>query len=245
MSSFCLLLLACAVCGAIGRGLGLIFGKRVLILRRRRRRVGSFGGLLLLRLLLRLRGVGHSLLRVRCESHRDENESDEQDRDTHRCFVQFTLPVKIAGMSLMIRSSSIHAAGCYTTAPIRKGVKVLEYTGPRLTKRQADKRYQDSSITYLFGVGDGTRVINGHGMAMFINHSCDPNCETEEIAGRVWIISIRPIKAGEELTYDYNLYDGDDDEARCYCGAATCKKTMYSTGEVERREKALKRKKTR
>jgi uncharacterized protein len=145
-------------------------------------------------------------------------------------------------MGLIIRSSSIHAAGCYTTAPIPKGVKVVEYTGPRLSKKQADKQYENSSITYLFGVGDGTRVINGHGMAMFINHSCDPNCETEELGGRVWIMSIRPIAAGEELTYDYNLYDGDEDEARCYCGAAICRKTMYSEDEVVRREKALKSK---
>jgi uncharacterized protein len=145
-------------------------------------------------------------------------------------------------MGLIIRSSSIHAAGCYTTSAIPKGVKVVEYTGPRLTKRQADKRYQNSSITYLFGVGDGSRVINGHGMAMFINHSCDPNCETEELAGRIWIMSIRSIAAGEELTYDYNLYDGDEEEARCYCGAPACRKTMYSPDEIVRREKKLQRK---
>jgi SET domain-containing protein len=55
---------------------------------------------------------------------------------------------------------------------------------------------------------------------MFINHSCDPNCETEEIDGHVWIIALRNIPAGAELTYDYQLYDGgDDDAARCNCGA--------------------------
>jgi SET domain-containing protein len=148
-------------------------------------------------------------------------------------------------MGLIIRSSSIHAAGCYTTAPIAKGVKVVEYTGPRISKREADKRFQDSKITYLFGVGDGSRVINGHGMAMFINHSCDPNCETEEFHGHVWVMSLRPIAPGEELTYDYNLYDGDEDDARCYCGAATCRQTMYSPEEIVRREKMLKRKKVR
>ena len=82
-------------------------------------------------------------------------------------------------------------------------------------------------------------------MAMYINHSCDPNCETEEVRGRVWVMSIRPIKAGEELTYDYNLYDGDEDDARCYCGAASCRRTMYSPEEIARREaverKALKK----
>ena len=145
-------------------------------------------------------------------------------------------------MGLIIRSSSIHAAGCYTTSPIGKGVKVVEYTGPRISKRQADARFKDSKITYLFGIGDGSTVINGFGMAMYINHSCDPNCETEEEDGRVWIMSLRSIAPGEELTYDYNLYDGDEDEARCYCGASTCRKTMYSPEEIARRKRAAKRK---
>jgi SET domain-containing protein len=142
----------------------------------------------------------------------------------------------------MIRSSAIHAAGCYTTSRIPKGVKVVEYTGPRITKDEADERFKDSIITYLFGIGDGSKVISGHGMAMYINHSCDPNCETDELNGRVWIISLRNIAPGEELTYDYNLYDGDDDEARCYCGAATCRQTMYSPEEIARRKRAARRK---
>ena len=66
-------------------------------------------------------------------------------------------------MGLIIRSSSIHAAGCYTTTPLAKGVKVVEYTGPRISKKEADKQYRDSKITYLFGVGDGSMVINGYG----------------------------------------------------------------------------------
>ena len=141
-------------------------------------------------------------------------------------------------MGLMIRSSSIHAAGCYTTSSIAKGVKVVEYTGPRISKREADAHFQGSRITYLFGIGDGSTVINGHGMAMYINHSCDPNCETEELKGRVWVMSLRPIAPGEELTYDYNLYDGDEDEARCHCGARNCRKTMYSPEEIARQEES-------
>ena len=83
-------------------------------------------------------------------------------------------------MGLIIRSSAIHAAGCYTTTAIRKGARVAEYDGPRLTKAEADTAYEESPITYLFGLGDGSIVIDGHSMAMFINHSCDPNCETHE-----------------------------------------------------------------
>jgi hypothetical protein len=56
------------------------------------------------------------------------------------------------------------------------------------------------------------------------------------------VMSLRAIEPGEELTYDYNLYDGDEDEARCYCGASTCRKTMYSPEEIARRKRAAKRK---
>jgi uncharacterized protein len=144
-------------------------------------------------------------------------------------------------MALIIRSSAIHAAGCYTTTPVRKGTRVAEYTGPRLTKKQADEANEESPITYLFGLGDGSVVIDGHCMAMFINHSCAPNCETEEVRGRVWIRAIRNIKAGEEITYDYCLYDGGEDEAICNCGARKCRGTMYSPTEVQSRKTAARK----
>src|SRR5246127_4363675 len=144
-------------------------------------------------------------------------------------------------MGLIIRSSAIHAAGCYTTTAIPKGARVAEYTGPRMTKAEADKRYEDLPITYLFGLGDGSVVIDGHCMAMFINHSCKPNCETEEIRGRVWIRAIRNIEPGEEITYAYCLYDGGEDEAICNCGAKRCRGTMYSPEEVRRRKAAARR----
>src|SRR5579863_9627636 len=140
-------------------------------------------------------------------------------------------------MALIIRSSAIHAAGCYTTTSIRKGARVAEYTGPRLSKAQADVAYDEQPITYLFGLGDGTIVIDGHCMAMFINHSCDPNCETHEEKGRVWIKAIRKIEPGEEITYDYCLYDGDEDDAVCNCGAPGCRGTMYSEEEIRRRRR--------
>lgn len=133
-------------------------------------------------------------------------------------------------MGLIIRSSAIHAAGCYTLTPIRKGARVAEYTGPRLTKEEADKWYDQSPITYLFGLGDGRIVIDGHGMAMFINHSCDANCETHEKRGRVWIVATRDIAAGEEITYDYCLYDGQGDDATCNCGTKACRGTMLAEG---------------
>jgi hypothetical protein len=146
---------------------------------------------------------------------------------------------------LLIRSSSIHAAGCYTLDPIPRGRRVLEYDGPRITKELADERYAERPVTYLFGFGDKGEVIDGFGTAMFLNHSCDPNCRTEEHKGRVLIRAIRDIAANEELVYEYNLYDSDDDTANCYCNAPQCRGTMFSDEELKRQERKKARKKAR
>ncbi len=151
---------------------------------------------------------------------------------------------------LIIRSSSIHAAGCYTTQPIRKGQRVVEYGGQRIPKKIADKRYANRDITYLFGVGNSSDVIDGFGTAMFLNHSCKPNCETigrgKGKKERIYIVAIRNIAAGEELVYEYNLYDSDEDDlndtAACYCAATKCRGTMYSDEEVKRRAKHARKK---
>ena len=145
-------------------------------------------------------------------------------------------------MSLVIRRSAIHNAGCYTKAAIKKGTQIIEYTGPRLTVAEANRKYKNAVRTYLFGLDDEKHVIDGEGTAAFINHSCSPNCEPDEIGGRVWVFALRNIKAGEELTYDYSLYDGElEDASICHCKAKNCRGTMYSEEEVARRAKLFKK----
>jgi hypothetical protein len=70
-------------------------------------------------------------------------------------------------------------------------------------------------------------VIDGEGLGAFLNHSCEPNCEVDEVKNRVWILALRSIEPGEELLWDYSLYD-DDDPAPCHCGSPKCRGTMYS-----------------
>jgi hypothetical protein len=79
----------------------------------------------------------------------------------------------------------------------------------------------------------GKRIIDGYGVAAFVNHSCQPNCETDQIKGKMWIIALRDIAAGEELTYDYNLFDGEDD-APCLCGADRCRGSLYSASHLRK-----------
>jgi SET domain-containing protein len=135
-------------------------------------------------------------------------------------------------MALVIRRSQIHADGVYTTEPIKRRTIVAEYTGPRLTYSQADEIYEYSPRTYLFGMGDGERVVDGDGIAAFINHSCDPNCDAVIDDKRIWIETIRDIEPGEELAYDYAyiLEERHTPAAKrrypCSCGAAGCRGTI-------------------
>ena len=111
-------------------------------------------------------------------------------------------------MALVVRPSPIHSVGVYTNTPIRKGTRIVEYAGE-------------------YGLEDGKTVIDGEGLGAYLNHSCDPNCEVDEVKGRVWLYAIRNIAAGEELVWDYNLYD-DDDPAPCHCGSPKCRGTLSS-----------------
>jgi uncharacterized protein len=147
-------------------------------------------------------------------------------------------------MPLVVRPSPIHAVGVYTTAQIPKGTRVVEYDGERITPQEADRRYQGVSRTYLYGLEDGKTVIDGHGLGAYLNHSCNPNCEVDEIKGRVWIYAIRDIAPGEELVWDYNLYD-DEEPAPCRCGSPKCRGTMYSRdwmAKMRRKEARAKKK---
>ena len=148
-------------------------------------------------------------------------------------------------MSVIVRSSPLHGAGVYTTAPFRKGQRVLEYTGPRLPWRECRGMYSENEVTYLFSIDEKT-VIDGFGTAAFVNHSCDPNCETRGAGQRIFIVASRDIRKGEELTYDYNLFDGEPGElAPCHCGAANCRGTMFSEEEIARHKRILQRRKNK
>jgi SET domain-containing protein len=114
-----------------------------------------------------------------------------------------------------------------------------------MPKPEADKRYADRYVTYLFGYGAKDMVIDGFGTAMFMNHCCEPNCETEEEDERIFVVALRDIAAGEELVYEYNLWDSDEATQDCFCGKPNCRGTMFAADEVERREKLLKKGKSR
>lgn len=137
-----------------------------------------------------------------------------------------------------VRRSAIQGRGVFATRRIRKGTRIIEYTGERISAKEADRRYDDDAMdrhhTFLFGL-DGDISVDaavGGNAARFINHSCAPNCESVIEDDRIFVEAIENIPAGAELTYDYQYerpgrYRGSWDELyACHCGAAKCRGTI-------------------
>jgi SET domain-containing protein len=144
------------------------------------------------------------------------------------------------GRRIQVRRSGVHGKGVFALRPIAAGERILEYTGEVIDWDEALRRHphdpSDPHHTFYFHIDDG-RVIDakyGGNAARWINHACDPNCESDDSTGRVYIKALRDIAAGEELFYDYGLVI---DERRtpklkkayaCRCGAARCRGTMLA-----------------
>lgn len=129
--------------------------------------------------------------------------------------------------------SAVHGYGLYAAKDIPAGTKVIEYVGEKITKAESDRRDEvrrarqekgGDGCVYLFELNkrydlDGDVEWN---TARLINHSCDPNCDTDYVDGGIWISAVRNIAAGEELNYDYGFDWENYEEHPCRCGAPTC-----------------------
>ncbi len=144
------------------------------------------------------------------------------------------------GSPFEIRNSSIAGLGAFAVRRIRKGQRIMEYVGERISCEEASRRYDDEQMnqhhTFLFEIDDDTMIdaaVKGN-EARFINHSCDPNCEAVDEDGRIFIEAIRNIQPGVELAYDYQFESAEPRAEAlkrypCSCGAATCRGTIVLT----------------
>jgi tetratricopeptide (TPR) repeat protein len=127
---------------------------------------------------------------------------------------------------LMVRTSPVHRFGVYTKEPIPAGHRVIEYTGEKIARAEAKRRW-DPVRSYLFELDSYWRLdgaVGGSG-AEYINHSCVPNLVTRQRGHRIFYFSKRRIATGEELTVDYK-YAADLPPMACRCLAPDCRGTM-------------------
>ena len=156
------------------------------------------------------------------------------------------------------RRSPIHGNGVFALVDIPKGVELIEYRGKLLTMAQADRKYantSDSGHTFLFTLNEKYVLdANSEGnIARWINHSCVPNCKAfihenedgDPRKDRVIIESLRALKPGEELTYDYGIVLEERLTPRlkaiwaCRCGARDCTGTLLKPKRAPREKKPV------
>jgi SET domain-containing protein len=146
------------------------------------------------------------------------------------------------GRRIQVRRSGVHGRGVYAMRDIKKGETIIEYKGEMITWKQAERRHphnpDDPDHTFFFQI-DEQHVIDaavGGNAARWINHACNPNCESDvdEDNFRVFIKALRKIRRGEELFYDYGLVLDErytpkvKKQFACRCGARDCRGTMLA-----------------
>ncbi|MCW7536674.1 SET domain-containing protein-lysine N-methyltransferase [Aquabacterium sp. A7-Y] len=149
-------------------------------------------------------------------------------------------PKTPTGRRIQVRRSGIHGKGVYALTAFKQGETIIEYLGEVISWEEALRRHphdpKDPHHTFYFHIDD-QHVIDGKykgNSARWINHACDPNCEADEIDGRVFVKALRDIEPGEELFYDYGLvidarYTAKlKKEYECRCGSSRCRGTMLA-----------------
>jgi uncharacterized protein len=145
------------------------------------------------------------------------------------------------GRRVQVRRSGVHGKGVFALRPIAAGERIIEYTGERITWKEALRRHphdpSDPKHTFYFTVDD-KHVIDakvGGNAARWINHACETNCESDLADdGRVYIKAVRDLQPGEELFYDYGLVIDErltpalKKAYACHCGAPTCRGTLLA-----------------
>jgi hypothetical protein len=151
-----------------------------------------------------------------------------------------------------VRHSPVHGFGVFALRRIRKGTTIMEYLGDRVSHEEADSRYEhkeaNDNHTFLFTVDSRTVIDGGVGGndARYINHGCDPNCESASQNKRIYVEAVRTIQPGEELAYDYQIQRDPEDPPNvdeifaCRCGAAKCRGSMLVARKKPRVKKSAK-----
>ncbi len=126
---------------------------------------------------------------------------------------------------LIPRRSTIQGSGIFTDVAIRARKKIGEYTGERISVREARRRAKTRREIAIIELNDHTAIDEsvGGGPFQFINHSCDPNVFIRIAYGRAEFYARRDIQAGEELTCDYGE-SHHEGTLPCRCGAENCRK---------------------
>src|SRR5262245_46435280 len=136
---------------------------------------------------------------------------------------RYTRRHPLVKIRVRVGPSRIAGQGLFAAQDIKQGTKVIRYIGEKISHEESERRLAAGNA-YIFGL-DERSAIDGStrkNTARYITHSCDPNCQTEQFGRIIWIVAMRDIQTGEELTYNYGCELNDEPPESCHCGAQHC-----------------------
>ena len=89
--------------------------------------------------------------------------------------------------------------GLFATDVIKKGSRVMEYRGRKITTKQAIWLEDNTENRYVFEINGSPRW----NLARYVNHSCRPNVEAYQYAERIFYRAKWNIQPGSEITVSY------------------------------------------
>lgn len=135
--------------------------------------------------------------------------------------------MKELNFPLQIRKSRIAGKGAFANKAIPARRKLGNMGGEIISYKEAQKRVRLQPNNVLFMVEfDNEDIaldasINSNALR-YINHSCNPNTYMRRAYRKVEFYTLRPVRAGEELTCDYGETHHEG-KLPCRCGAGNCR----------------------
>jgi len=154
-----------------------------------------------------------------------------------------------------LKKSKVHGTGIFAARDIKKGEKMIEYIGEKITAEEGKRREKismekakqnnSSGAIYTFELDDKYYIdgnIPGND-AKYMNHSCNGNCESDIVNEKIWVYAKRDITKDEELAYDYGFTAEEALEHPCMCGSEGCIGYIVDSDEKEKLKKILEERK--
>lgn len=126
-------------------------------------------------------------------------------------------------IQVWVGPSRIAGQGLFAAQEIAQGNRIVPYIGEKIASAERARRLAAGNayifhLNYRYAI-DGATLAN---TARYMNHSCNPNCTVDRTDGTLWIVALRHIAAGEELSFNYGYDMQHYRDNPCHCGAHNC-----------------------
>lgn len=136
---------------------------------------------------------------------------------------------------VIVKDTEFMGKGLFADKGIKKGEIIADWTGSKIYEADKCSSLPKGVADYAIQFEEH-KWIDTESIGRYINHSCEPNCG---IKGKFQIVTMRDIREGEELTFDYEMTEDSDWRMSCQCGSKSCRKIIgtYKNMPNEVREK--------